>query len=101
MCSALHTPDHPLSRKPLKESLRRAICQTLTVSFACAAKTFSALSASICPCIFSSPSNGGEGDDERVVNTDDTAADDTAVLGVDNCGTGVASGTGVDVNWGR
>ena len=72
--------------------------QTLTVGFACAATIFSALTASIWPWIFfSAPSDGGDGDDERVVasvtdefgvpsalvDTDDTAADDTAVLAVD------------------
>jgi hypothetical protein len=72
--------------------------QTLTGGFACAATIFSAFTASIWPCIFfSAPSNGGDGDDERVVasvtdefgvpsalvDTDDTAADDTAVLAVD------------------
>lgn len=78
--------------------------QTLTVGFACAATMFSALTASCCcwPCIcvFSPPfwtSSGCDGDDERVVasvtdelgvssalvDIDDTAAEETAVLAVD------------------
>ena len=97
VCSALDTADHPVFSKPLKESLRRASRQTLTVGFAWAATTFSALTASICPCIFSSPSNRGDGDDGRVVTSvtyelgvpsalvdnHDTAVDETAVLAVD------------------
>ena len=86
--------------------------QTLTVGFACAATIFSALTASICPCIFSAPSNGGDGDDERVVasvtdefgvpsalvDTDDTAADETAVLAVDTTGLASTSTGGADAD---